>query len=572
MSKGMIQHPRPQMARDSIQMLDGEWFLNGCPIRVPFPPESEASGFEGRCKPKLHYCKEFVPDPSLIDMSASGRVLLHFGAVDQRAVVWLNGKPIGSHQGGYLPFILDVTDVIKPGKNYLEVFAKDTYSGTYPFGKQSKKPGGMWYTGVSGIWQSVWLESVPSIYIRELKLTPDERGIHICILVNEICQNSSFMARLVPDENGEGITTQWQHFTGTEGYLDIQEAYLGVDCELPVREWTPETPYLYHLEVRYGLDLVKSYSAIRKIEIRAENGLPGVFLNGRRIFLNGVLDQGYFPEGIYVPADPRAYELDILRMKKLGINMLRKHVKIEPEQFYYDCDRLGMLVMQDMVNSGKFHYWREAFFPTLGFQKRKDRPARPGDRKRRELFERCMYQTIRHLYNHPCVIGYTIFNEGWGQFDTDRLYDGAKSADPTRLYDAASGWFFQHKNDFDSRHVYFRNKKLRPAKDAAGVRPLFLSECGGYGLLTEEHAEKGKTKHYGYGTCKDRKELTARIVRMYEKMVLPAIKYGLCGVVYTQLSDVEEERNGLFTYDRKVCKVIPSVMRKLARQVEEELN
>ena len=263
------------------------------------------------------------------------------------------------------------------------------------------------------------------------------------------------------------------------------------------------------------------------------------------------------------PGDPAEYERDIRRMKALGFNMLRKHIKVEPEAFYEACDRLGMLVVQDMVNNGGYNYLFDTVLPTIGFQWR---PNWPVSQRRKEIFETCAADTIAHLHDHPCVIGYTIFNEGWGQFDGDRVYRQMKALDPTRFYDTASGWFIPKETDVDSKHVYFRNKKLKPGK-----RPMFLSECGGYARKIDGHLWN-PAGEYGYGKTDTEEQLTAAIGKMYAEMVNPAIPEGLCGVVYTQLSDVEDEINGLYTYDRQVCKVDAAKMRAILREAEEILR
>lgn len=287
-------------------------------------------------------------------------------------------------------------------------------------------------------------------------------------------------------------------------------------------------------------------------------------LNNQPVFLHGVLDQGYFRDGIFLPEKESEYERDILRMKELGFNLLRKHIKIEPEYFYYACDKLGMLVMQDMVNNGSYSYVRDTVLPTIGFKKRNDRKLNPSE-KGRKIFREHTRQTIEHLYNHPCIVAYTIFNEGWGQFDSDEMYEFVKTLDDTRLVDATSGWYAQSKNDFDSEHIYFRLKKLQVKE-----RPLFVSECGGYKYMEREHFFGAK--EYGYGTCRDKQELTDRIREMYEKMIVPYIRDGVCGCIYTQLSDVEGEINGLYTYDREVCKVEKDAMRAIAERINEEIG
>jgi len=324
------------------------------------------------------------------------------------------------------------------------------------------------------------------------------------------------------------------------------------------RLWTPETPHLYPVTITAGEDRVESYFALRTISIEAKAGKKRVCLNGEPIFIHGILDQGYFPDGIFLPADETEVERDILRMKALGFNLLRKHVKVEPACFYAACDRLGMLVMQDMVNSGPYNFILNTALPTVGFKHWRDDRGKLDFRK--EFFIRHSEDTVRHLYNHPSIVSYTIFNESWGQFHADMVYRKLKAVDPTRLYDATSGWFAQHESDFDSEHIYFRTVKLKPK-----VRPMLLSECGGYSLFIPGHTFG--EKQYGYGKCRSIDEFTARIVDMYKKMVLPAIPQGLCGSIITQLSDVEDEINGLYTYDRKVLKVKAEQMLSLANEL-----
>ncbi|MBQ8599450.1 MAG: glycoside hydrolase family 2, partial [Oscillospiraceae bacterium] len=360
-------------------------------------------------------------------------------------------------------------------------------------------------------------------------------------------------------EGISGFTAQVEgkcyHFEGGSGTIEVETPCL----------WTPENPHLYPLTITAGEDRVESYFALRTIEIKKYSGVNRVLLNGKPIFLHGVLDQGYFSDGIFLPGEPEEYERDILRMKGLGLNLLRKHIKIEPEQFYYDCDRLGMLVMQDMVNSGGYNFLRDTALPTIGLQKIPDTWGSAHD-KRKDFFRQHMLDTLRHLHNHPCVVAYTIFNEGWGQFHSDELYELAKAADSSRLYDSTSGWFTQKKNDFDSQHVYFRLKKLTP-----GERPLLLSECGGYTLAVPGHLYNSD-KQYGYGACKNSEELTDKIVEMYEKMVFPAVLDGCCGCIYTQLSDVEEEINGFYTYDRQVRKVEQEKLLRIASKLKYIMN
>lgn len=542
-------YPRPQMRRESFYSLNGEgWLLEGRPIQLPFPPQSPASGWEGEVGDKLHYEVRFTLPEGF--QQPGQRVLLHLGAVDQLAGVTVNGMLVAYHEGGYLPFAADVTDVLLPGENHLKVDAVDRLDHDLPYGKQSRTPGGMWYTPVSGIWQSVWMEAVPQKYIRSIRVTPDLKGIDL--LVDSDAPHCEVTVRLA----GQEVARASYALTDRAQRIVIPEEHR--------RLWTPDDPQLYDLTVRAGEDQVESYFALRTVSIEPDvAGVQRICLNGQPVFLNGVLDQGYFPEGIFLPRGPEGYEADILCMKQLGFNMLRKHVKVEPECFYHACDRLGMLVMQDMVNSGPYSWLLDTALPTIGV---KYTPHLPLSRRCKTYFERFAKATQAHLYNHPCVIAYTIFNEGWGQFDGERLYHLLRGLDTSRFYDVASGWFEPRETDVDSRHVYFRNKRLHPRK-----RPMLLSECGGYARAMEGHLFKPDAK-YGYGKTETEEQLTDAIALMYGEMVNTAIPEGLCGVVYTQLSDVEEEINGLYTYDREVCKVDKEKMRLIMEEAQEILR
>jgi len=529
-------YPRPQMKRDSYYCLNGQWDfcvadedvtpLFNQKIEVPFAPQSILSGIEQAFDEDkiLFYRKEFA----LPDGFNKGRVLLHFGAVDQIARVYLNGNFVGSHTGGYDAFYFDITQHLAD-KNALVVEVVDRLSSyTLPYGKQCKKRGGMWYTEVSGIWQTVWIESVPQNYIKGLKIDADDRTVTI---------------------TAEGVET---------GVVIIGDVSLPL-CEgkatyIPEspKLWSPENPYLYNFKVQSGEDCVESYFAMRKLEIKEVEGYPRLCLNDKPYFFHGLLDQGYYSDGIYTPASPEAYEFDIMKMKSLGFNMLRKHIKVEPEQFYYDCDRLGMVVFQDMVNNGKYSFFRDTALPTIfGGKLNLNDKKLNKDAETRSQFAMGMVKTVNQLYNHPCICYWTIFNEGWGQFCADEMYDRLKEIDQSRFIDSASGWFGGVKSDVDSRHIYFRRLKLT-CKD----KPLVLSEFGGYSFKPQDHSFNTE-QTYGYGKFEDRERFKDAFVDLYKNQVMPLVENGLSAAVYTQVSDVEDETNGLLSYDRKVEKILP---------------
>lgn len=542
-------YPRPQLRRDSFLPLNRDWLLNGSPIQAPWPPQAHLSEYGGQAGEVLRYETAFTLPEGFAPRGC--RVLLHFGAVDQVAEVWVNGRSVIRHEGGYLPFSADVTDALRFGENRLEVKAVDTLSHDYPYGKQHKRPHGMWYTPVSGIWQPVWLEAVPERgAVSGLRLTPDLTGVDV-----EVEAGGAEFTVSVP--LGEGRYAAARGMGGSVR-LDIPRPHL----------WTTDDPYLYPLTVTTGTDRVESYFALRTVDTREVNGRTRLCLNGEPVFLHGVLDQGYFADGLFLPGEPEEYGRDVLRMKELGFNTLRKHVKIEPEAFYYACDRLGMLVIQDMVNSGGYDYLRDTVIPNFVSKKRKD-GGRGGSEKRKAFFERHCLDTIAQLQNHPCIVGWTIFNEGWGQYDSDRICRLLKGTDPTRFFVSASGWFAQEEGDVQSEHIYFGSRVLE------GTRPgkfLLLSECGGFPLQVEGHAAQDR-KTYGYGgKARTGGELADRIRALYDGMVLPSVPKGLCGCIYTQLSDVEGEANGLYTYDRQVRKVDSQTMADIARRLGAALE
>ena len=548
-------YPRPQLRRDSFLNLNGTWdfTLSASPeppaeydqnILVPYAPQSLLSGLHQHCPEDqwLFYRRRFT----LPDGFRQARVLLHIGAADQIAAVTLNGMPVGEHIGGYESFTLDITKTLLDGENELIVRVLDEMSKeVLPYGKQSPKRGGMWYTPVSGIWQTVWLESVPEEYVRALHIQTGENWAEI---------------------KAEGVSAGLLTVHAPDGDVDVplKDGRARVTFDEP-RLWSPEQPYLYHFTLRSGDDLLHSYFALRTLSIRTVNGISRLCLNGNPYFFHGILDQGYWSDGLFTPAAPVCYEKDILAMKSLGFNMLRKHVKVEPEQFYYDCDRLGMVVFQDMVNNGDYNFIRDTALPTVGWRHRPDHRMH-RDPATRAAFWDGMEQTVRQLRNHPCICCWTIFNEGWGQFEATKAYRRMKELDDTRFIDSISGWFKGGENDVVSEHTYFR--PFRPFKTN---KPLVLSEFGGYTLTPVGHAFNPQ-KEYGYRHFENSESYEQALVNLYESEIIPAVSQGLCAAVYTQVSDVEDEVNGLLSYDRKVCKATPARMQPVADALRKAIQ
>ena len=538
-------YPRPQMKRDSYINLNGDWdfavnYENMGRIRLPFCPESKLSGiakhFE-ECS-LLCYNRRFT----LPEGFNRGRVLLHIGAADQRADVFLNSKPVGSHTGGYEAFTMDITDYLRE-ENILQICCFDDLEDqSHPYGKQVINRSGMWYTPVSGIWQTVWLESVPVSHIEKLHI--ENRGYGVTISIEPALSGSVKVAQL--------------------GDFPLENGSVSIMPENP-HLWSPEDPYLYDFVVETEMDRVESYFAIRSLEITKVGDYQRLCLNGKPYFFHGLLDQGYWPDGIFTPATPECYADDIRMMKKLGFNTLRKHIKVEPEEFYYQCDKLGMIVWQDMVNNGDYQFFRDTVLPTIGVQKLPDRNLHSDPTTRRRFLEG-MAATVKQLKNHPSICYWTIFNEGWGQFDSDHVYEQFKKLDDTRFVDSTSGWFRRHKSDVDSRHVYFRKVNLK-----AGSKPLVLSEFGGKTYKAEGHIFN-PDKTYGYGGCETLEQLNEVLVKLYMDEIVPNAKKGLCGAIYTQVSDVEDEINGLVTYDRKLEKIDPEKMLPVASALQQAME
>ncbi|MBE6733494.1 MAG: glycoside hydrolase family 2 [Ruminococcaceae bacterium] len=544
-------YPRPQLKRNSFFSLNGCWdfCLNENPdislefnekINVPFAPQSVLSGLRRTVPDRLylHYRKSF----SLPEGFNKGRVILNFGAVDQEATVYLNGIEIGTHIGGYEAFSFDITEHLCD-TNTLYVVCKDNLNTAHlPYGKQREKRGGMWYTAVSGIWQTVWLESVPKEYIKFLKIDCDDKS-----------------ATVYAEGVSSGLVTLCCDGDRKEFPLLNGRADINIENPCP---WSPENPKIYNFTVRSGEDMVESYLAFRKIDSEIINGVPRITLNGKPYFFHGLLDQGYFSDGIYTPAEPEEYKRDILSMKALGFNTLRKHIKIEPEIFYYYCDTLGMVVFQDMVNNGKYSFLRDTALPTVGLKRLPDKllHTNTADRK---AFSDSMTATVKALYNHPSICYWTIFNEGWGQFCSQRMYERLKALDKSRIIDTTSGWFYSGESDVKSLHVYFKPVRIKGDK-----KPIVLSEFGGYSFKEKGHCFNPEYT-YGYKFFNKKSDFQNALYRLYIEEVLPNIKKGLCGAIYTQLSDVEDETNGLLSYDRKINKADGEKMLNIAEQIKE---
>lgn len=554
-----LGYPRPQLFRDSFISLDGPWeyafsyesshpryFEKG--LIVPFSPEV-TPGIKRTLKPGEHlFCRKVfsLPKDFVKDL-----VILRFEAVDQVAKVYLNGNYLGRHVGGYLPFSFEISRFLRESNELVVDVEDDTDASWHARGKQSLKPHGIWYRGQSGIWLPVWLESVPSSYVKSLRITPlyDLRSVRITV-VSDVDETAEIIL--------EGRTVETK--TNTEKTIPVRDFH----------PWSPDDPHLYEFSVELGKDKVRSYFGMRKIEVRrGKDGISRIFLNDKPVFLSALLDQGYYGESLLTPPGDEAMIRDIEFAKKLGYNALRKHVKIEPRRWYYHCDRLGMLVLQDFVNGGTAYKFGTIVLPLFtGINKKDDDYGRFGrlDEEGRKEFIAEAEATVRHLYNYPSIIYWTIFNEGWGQFDADEIAELIRKIDGTRLIDEASGWHDQKGGDVSSRHVYFHRFRFRKDPDRADV----LSEFGGYALFLPGHGAPKKA--FGYRKFKSKGSLTKAIVRLYERDVIPNVKKGLSGAVYTQLSDVETELNGLVTNDRKEEKVDAEAMRRINGKIQEALG
>ena len=573
----LAEYPRPAMRRDSCEILNGPWQYaitqtaeypaawQGS-ILVPYSPETPASGVGRTLQPGqwLHYHRLFAPPAG-----EGGRVLLHFGAVDYACAVQVNGHLAGGHRGGYWPFTLDITDLLNgTGRNSLWVAVQDpTGHGTQARGKQTLKPGGMFYPAQSGIWQTVWLERVPDNYIQTLTVTPDYDARTVTVRVHTAMPGGAVNLWAMVRAGGVTIAEDW----GSDEADQDGEVTLNIPEE-HFFPWSPDTPFLYDLTVGTNqgeeaeFDTVHSYFALRKWSCAPDaHGVLRFCLNDKPILLNGLLDQGYWPEGLYTPPSDAAVERELSEVKALGFNLLRKHAKIEPQRWYYHCDRLGLIVWQDIVNGGSaYNLWFVTYLTNVLQPLLRRFPdgkaaysllsrAKPAGR---EEYAHELADTVQALRCHPCIACWVPFNEGWGQFDAGKAVQALRTLDGTRLVDEASGWFDQGGGDVHSLHNYFYPLRIRPQK-----RTVALSEYGGIAWPMPGHEPPHKT--YGYGTAKDRQELTARYKKLQLKTVLPQLEKGLSALVYTQLTDVEDEVNGLFTYDRAAVKPDANAVRSV---------
>lgn len=548
-TKVLQEYPRPQMRRDSYFNLNGYWdygisetpeieAYNG-KILVPFSPESVLSGVNRVVLPKdyLFYYKEVtLPEHFLQE-----RLILHFGAVDQICEVWINDQFVGQHIGGFTSFQFDITDYVIQSPFTIKLRVKDFSDTSYhQTGKQRMERGGIWYTPQSGIWQTVWLESVPKEYIHTLKLTPlyDEKCIKIDI-----------------SKVGVGpVKAEVYYNNKLEGSAESEAEVMIIPLQ-NLYPWTPETPNLYDIKLSFHDDTIESYIGMRHIEAKKDqNGILRFFLNHEPYFQSGVLDQGYYPDGLLTPPSDEAMVNDIEQMKAMGFNMLRKHIKIEPMRWYYHCDRLGMLVWQDMINgSERKDIFFHGLLANLGIHLKDHRYKVFGRQNEvgRKQFLVELEEMIEQLQSIPSIVTWVPFNEAWGQFDAVKVEKIVRDLDDTRLIDHASGWSDQNAGDYYSRHIYFT--KLWVNRKKGQKRILALTEFGGYSLPIEGH--QFNETIFGYKKYDSVAKLEEAYTNLYHQQVLPLIEKGLSVLIYTQLSDVEDEMNGLLTYDRKISKI-----------------
>ena len=548
----LSEYPRPQLVRESYKSLNRLWDykISKNPeipgdfdgkILVPYSPETKLSGVNHILRPDefLFYKLTF----SLDDFEIKDKVFLHFLAVDQIAEVYLNGQYLGKHIGGFLPFKFEIKKHLNEINDLIVKVQDLTDTSYHSRGKQRLKHGGIWYTPQSGIYFPVFLESVCDDYIEDIRVTPNIDNKEVILNIKSKAESVSL----------EILDQKLVIKPNNDIHVHIKN----------MRLWSPEDPYLYQFKLRTRGDVVSSYFAMRKFSlIKDENGINRLALNNKPYFMKGVLDQGYYKDGLLTPTSYSDYICDIELAKSLGFNMIRKHIKIEIPRWYYECDKRGMIVWQDFVNGGEQYKIPTIVFPLIFGLHSKDSKhkkfSRINEDGRKEA-TREFKETINYLYSVPSIGLWTIFNEGWGQFDSKEIYNELSRLDKTRLFDHASGWHDQGISDVKSCHVYFKPFKLRQNSKSKN-RAVILSEFGGFVLPIEDHLMSG---NHVYKSFDSKEKWLKKYELVINRDVINNIPKGLSATVYTQLSDVEEELNGFVTFDREVIKVDPTLIKNI---------
>lgn len=585
------EYPRPQLARNEWMNLNGLWDYAILPkttpapttfqgkILVPFCVESALSGVKKAVTPadRIWYKRSFT----FPDKWAGQKIVLHFGAIDHEAVVFVNKSIAGSHKGGYTRFSLDITDYLKPGNNELQVAVTDpTNWQDIPTGKQRIRNGGIWYDPVSGIWQTVWLEPVnPNLSIGEIKITPDidKEEISVQVFTDNVLFGNEYGVRLTVKEKGKEILST------------IAALNKNIVLKIPSpRLWSPEDPFLYDLKAEVvklewpkadenksrtkgtvqakpnidgqPLDMVNSYFGMRKISLaRGKGNQTIIHLNNKKYFQNGVLDQGWWPDGLYTPPSEEAMVFDLHFLKDAGFNMLRKHVKVECDRYYYNADKLGLLIWQDMPSATpQFKGQRTGQLTgqsdTIDLVKKSDVAAD---------FELEFRNIISQLYSHPSVVCWVIFNEGWGQYETGRLTDYVRGVDKSRLVNSVSGWMLLDYGDIYDIHSY-DSIPLAPVNQPN--RAIAVGEYGGIAYAVQGHTWNKNAGGWGYQQYDSAEKLKNAYRVKFNEIARQHKELGLSAAVYTQTTDVRGEVNGLLTYDRKVIKIPVKELRQIHRE------
>ncbi len=559
------EYPRPIMERAEWQNLNGLWNYAILPIGkqtpstfdgkilVPFAIESSLSGVQKKVgkENELWYQREFT----IPSKWKNNRILLHFGAVDWKADVWVNDIKVGRHTGGYTPFSFDITSALKSGSNKLVVKVWDPTNDSYqPRGKQVNRPEGIWYTSVTGIWQTVWLEPVPEKYITNVKITPDidKNILTVEASVNEVSALDKIEVKVM---DGSQVIASGRSIN-----------HLPVEITMPeqVKLWSPDSPFLYDLEITLWSDnkpqdKVNSYAAMRKYSIKRDNkGIVRLQLNNKDLFQFGPLDQGWWPDGLYTAPTDDALKFDIQKTKDLGFNMIRKHVKVEPARWYMHCDRLGMIVWQDMPNGDRGPHWQpRQYFNGVEWLRSPESEAN---------YRKEWKEIIDFLYSYPCVGVWVPFNEAWGQFKTKEIAEWTKQYDPSRLVNPASGGNHYPVGDMLDLHNYPHPELYL----YDGQRPTVLGEYGGIGWAVKGHLWE-PDRNWGYVQFNSSKEVTDQYVE-YAEQLKTLIKHGFSAAVYTQTTDVEVEVNGLMTYDREMIKMDEQRIKQVNSEICNILN